>query len=77
MMGAWLFVAESVPSKRLALAFTSLTIGLILGILLGAGVVSFHRSQLSLSPLQQYGFFALFFLVGCWGCCTLFVPLVR
>lgn len=71
--GAWVFVAEHVPNKQLAFACASLTSGLTLGILLGAGMASVLHSQLNLVQLQQYGFRCAFLFGGMLGLVALYL----
>jgi MFS family permease len=61
--GAWVFVAEHVPPRRVGFACASLTSGLTVGILLGSLVAAGINRSLSHEALLDYGW-RLPFLVG-------------
>ncbi|MCX7514962.1 MFS transporter [Frateuria hangzhouensis] len=61
--GAWVFVAEHVPPRRVGFACASLTSGLTVGILLGSLVAAEVNRSLSPEALLDYGW-RLPFLVG-------------
>lgn len=61
--GAWVFVAEHVPPRRVGFACASLTSGLTVGILLGSLVAAGISRSLSPAALLDYGW-RLPFLVG-------------
>jgi len=61
--GAWVFVAEHVPARRIGFACASLTSGLTVGILLGSLVAAGINRSLSPEALLDYGW-RLPFLVG-------------
>ncbi|HEV2621377.1 MAG TPA: MFS transporter [Frateuria sp.] len=61
--GAWVFVAEHVPPRRIGFACASLTSGLTVGIVLGSLVAAGINRSLSPAALLDYGW-RLPFLVG-------------
>ena len=61
--GAWVFVAEHVPPRRVGFACASLTSGLTVGILLGSLVAAGINRSLSPEAMLDYGW-RLPFLVG-------------
>jgi MFS family permease len=61
--GAWVFVAEHVPPRRIGFACASLTSGLTVGILLGSLVAAGINRSLPPAALLDYGW-RLPFLVG-------------
>jgi MFS family permease len=61
--GAWVFVAEHVPPRRVGLACASLTSGLTVGILIGSLVAAAINSRLTPAEVLDYGW-RLPFLVG-------------
>lgn len=71
--GAWVYVAEHVPSKRLGFACATLTSGLTVGILLGAGMASLIYNQLSPAQVQLYGFRCAFLFGGILGLIALYL----
>ncbi|HBV40183.1 MAG TPA: MFS transporter [Erwinia sp.] len=71
--GAWVFVAEHVPEKRIGFACGTLTAGLTAGILLGSLVASLIFSTLSTRSLAQFGWRIPFFLGGVFGLIALYL----
>ncbi|SUB81575.1 Proline porter II [Pragia fontium] len=65
--GAWVFVAEHVPKKRIGLACGVLTAGLTIGILLGSLVATVINSMMSLEAIHNGGWRIPFFLGGIFG----------
>ncbi len=61
--GAWVFVAEHVPARRVGIACASLTSGLTVGILIGSLVAAAINSRLTPAEVLDYGW-RLPFLVG-------------
>lgn len=65
--GAWVFVAEHVPYKRIGFACGTLTAGLTLGILLGSLVATLVNISLSQQQILTGGWRIPFFLGGIFG----------
>lgn len=65
--GAWVFVSEHVPPKRVGIAVGSLTAGLTTGILLGSLVTNILMHQLSAANMDAYGWRLAFILGGVFG----------
>ncbi|HET6805970.1 MAG TPA: MFS transporter [Frateuria sp.] len=65
--GAWVFVAEHVPPRRVGFACASLTSGLTVGILLGSLVAAGLNRSLSPAALLDYGWRLPFLLGGVFG----------
>lgn len=65
--GAWVFVAEHVPHKRVGFACGTLTAGLTAGILLGSLVATVLNTTLSPAAIRDYGWRIPFFLGGVFG----------
>jgi MFS family permease len=61
--GAWVFVAEHVPTRRIGFACASLTSGLTVGILIGSLVAALISRELTPAAVLDYGW-RLPFLVG-------------
>ena len=61
--GAWVFVAEHVPTQRIGFACASLTSGLTVGILIGSLVAAVINRELTSAAVLDYGW-RLPFLVG-------------
>jgi MFS family permease len=61
--GAWVFVAEHVPARRVGIACASLTSGLTVGILIGSLLAAAINSVLTPAEVLDYGW-RLPFLVG-------------
>ncbi|WP_130833955.1 MFS transporter [[Erwinia] mediterraneensis] len=71
--GAWVFVAEHVPEKRIGFACGTLTAGLTAGILLGSVVATLITSHLSPEAVAQYGWRIPFFLGGIFGLIAMYL----
>ncbi|HEJ9059837.1 TPA: MFS transporter [Serratia fonticola] len=65
--GAWVFVAEHVPRKRVGFACGTLTAGLTAGILLGSLVATVINTTLSQQAIHDGGWRIPFFLGGIFG----------
>lgn len=65
--GAWVFVAEHVPRKRVGFACGTLTAGLTAGILLGSLVATIINTTLSQQAIHDGGWRIPFFLGGIFG----------
>jgi len=65
--GAWVFVAEHVPEKRIGFACGTLTAGLTAGILLGSLVATVLNTTLSPAAMRDHGWRIPFFLGGVFG----------
>ncbi|MFZ1874923.1 MAG: MFS transporter [Chania sp.] len=65
--GAWVFVAEHVPRKRIGFACGTLTAGLTAGILLGSVVATLINTTLSQEAILNGGWRIPFFLGGIFG----------
>ena len=65
--GAWVFVAEHVPSRRVGMACAALTSGLTAGVLLGSLVAAGLSGGLSESAMLDYGWRAAFVIGGVFG----------
>ena len=53
--GAWVFVAEHVPERRIGIACGTLTAGLTVGILLGSVVATLVNTSLTQQAVHDYG----------------------
>ncbi|HVJ40594.1 MAG TPA: MFS transporter [Dongiaceae bacterium] len=65
--GAWVFVAEHVPSRRVGLACGLLTCGLTAGILLGSLMATAVNRSLSPEEIASYGWRLPFIIGGLFG----------
>lgn len=65
--GAWVFVAEHVPAKRLGIACGILTSGLTLGILVGSLLASVLNMWMSQAQILSGGWRIPFFIGGLFG----------
>jgi MFS family permease len=65
--GAWVFVAEHVPVKRMGFACGILSTGLTVGILLGSLVATTVNTLLSPADIIHYGWRIPFFIGGIFG----------
>lgn len=69
--GAWVFVAEHVPERRIGMACGTLTAGLTVGILLGSVVATQINTHLTQQAVHDYGWripFLLGAFLGWWRC---------
>lgn len=71
--GAWVFVAEHVPERRIGLACGVLTAGLTLGILLGSLVATLVNSLLTAGEVQGWGWRIPFLLGGVFGLMAMYL----
>jgi MFS family permease len=71
--GAWVFVAEHVPERRIGLACGILTAGLTLGILLGSLVATLVNSLLAPEAVQGWGWRIPFLLGGIFGLMAMYL----
>jgi MFS family permease len=65
--GAWVFVAEHVPPRRVGFACASLTSGLTVGILIGSLVAAGINRSLAPAALLDYGWRLPFLIGGVFG----------
>ncbi len=65
--GAWVFVAEHVPTNRVGFACGSLTAGLTVGILIGSLVASWIHRELAPAQVLAWGWRLPFLLGGVFG----------
>lgn len=71
--GAWVFVAEHVPERRVGLACSVLTAGLTTGILIGSLVATALNLKLSPEQLLDWGWRLPFLLGGLFGLFAVFL----
>ena len=71
--GAWVFVAEHVPARRIGIACGTLTAGLTVGILLGSVVATLINTQLSPQAIHNGGWRIPFLLGGAFGLVAMYL----
>lgn len=71
--GAWVFVAEHVPKKRIGFACGVLTAGLTIGILLGSFIATVINSTMSIETIHDWGWRIPFFLGGIFGLVAMYL----
>ncbi|OKP01690.1 alpha-ketoglutarate permease [Xenorhabdus eapokensis] len=71
--GAWVFVAEHVPHKRVGFACGILTAGLSLGILFGSLVATIITTIYSRQEVLDWAWRLPFFLGGIFGLCAMYL----
>ncbi|WP_421211349.1 MFS transporter [Aeromonas enteropelogenes] len=71
--GAWVFVAEHVPARRIGLACGTLTAGLTAGILLGSLVATVINRSMSPSDVSEWGWRLAFVLGGVFGIVAMYL----
>jgi len=71
--GAWTFVAEHVPLRRVGLACGTLTMGLTVGILLGSLVAGVVNNVYNAAELQAWGWRIPFLIGGVFGFLAVFL----
>ncbi len=71
--GAWVFVAEHVPNKRIGFACGVLTAGLSLGILFGSLVATVITSTYTKHEVLDWAWRLPFFLGGIFGLCAMYL----
>jgi len=65
--GAWVFVSEHVPYKRIGIACGTLTAGLTIGILIGSIVATIINTSMTREAIHDGGWRIPFFLGGIFG----------
>ena len=71
--GAWVFVAEHVPARRIGIACGTLTAGLTVGILLGSVVATLINTQLTPIAIHNGGWRIPFLLGGVFGLVAMYL----
>ncbi|MCU5771088.1 MFS transporter [Erwiniaceae bacterium BAC15a-03b] len=71
--GAWVFVAEHVPEKRIGIACGTLTAGLTFGILLGSLVATLINTIMTPQAIAATGWRIPFFLGGIFGLLAMYL----
>ncbi|EPK7360051.1 MFS transporter [Kluyvera intermedia] len=71
--GAWVFVAEHVPARRIGIACGTLTAGLTVGILLGSVVATLINTQLTPQAIHNGGWRIPFLLGGIFGLVAMYL----
>lgn len=71
--GAWVFVAEHVPPRRIGIACGTLTAGLTVGILLGSVVATLINTQLTPQAIHDGGWRIPFLLGGVFGLVAMYL----
>jgi MFS family permease len=71
--GAWVFVSEHVPGRRVGFACGTLTSGLTLGILLGSLVATTVNKVYTPAQVQAFGWRVPFIVGGVFGFCSVFL----
>ncbi|KLV63511.1 MFS transporter [Citrobacter murliniae] len=71
--GAWVFVAEHVPERRIGIACGTLTAGLTVGILLGSVVATLVNTSLTPQAVHEYGWRIPFLLGGAFGLVAMYL----
>ena len=73
VLGAWVFVAEHVPERRIGIACGTLTAGLTVGILLGSVVATLVNTSLTQQAVHDYGWRIPFLLGGVFGLVAMYL----
>ncbi|CCJ88067.1 L-Proline/Glycine betaine transporter ProP [Cronobacter dublinensis 582] len=71
--GAWVFVAEHVPEKRIGIACGTLTAGLTVGILLGSVVATLINTSMTPQAIHDGGWRIPFLLGGAFGLVAMYL----
>lgn len=71
--GAWVFVAEHVPARRIGIACGTLTAGLTVGILLGSVVATLINTSLTTQAIHDGGWRIPFLLGGVFGLVAMYL----
>ena len=71
--GAWVFVAEHVPEKRIGIACGTLTAGLTVGILLGSVVATLINTSMTPQGIHDGGWRIPFLLGGVFGLLAMYL----
>ncbi len=73
MPGAWVFVAEHVPARRIGIACGTLTAGLTVGILLGSVVATIVNTSMTQQAVHDWGWRLPFLLGGAFGLVAMYL----
>ncbi|MBF9834017.1 MFS transporter [Enterobacter hormaechei] len=71
--GAWVFVAEHVPVRRIGIACGTLTAGLTIGILLGSVVATIINTSMTQQAVHDWGWRIPFLLGGAFGLVAMYL----
>ena len=71
--GAWVFVAEHVPARRVGVACGTLTAGLTAGILLGSLIATAVNKSLTPAEVSEWGWRVPFLLGGIFGIVAMYL----
>lgn len=71
--GAWVFVAEHVPARRIGIACGTLTAGLTVGILLGSVVATIINTSMTQQAIHDGGWRIPFLLGGIFGLMAMYL----
>lgn len=71
--GAWVFVAEHVPVRRIGIACGTLTAGLTIGILLGSVVATLINTSMPQQDVHDWGWRIPFLLGGAFGLVAMYL----
>ena len=71
--GAWVFVAEHVPARRIGIACGTLTAGLTVGILLGSVVATLINTSMTAQTIHEGGWRIPFLLGGAFGLVAMYL----
>ncbi|KNC88131.1 MFS transporter [Trabulsiella odontotermitis] len=71
--GAWVFVAEHVPTRRIGIACGTLTAGLTVGILLGSVVATLINTSMTQQTIHDGGWRIPFLLGGAFGLVAMYL----
>ncbi|HEY3986057.1 MFS transporter [Cedecea sp.] len=71
--GAWVFVSEHAPEKRIGIACGILTMGLTVGILLGSVVATIINTSMTQQAIHDGGWRIPFFLGGIFGLVAMYL----
>lgn len=71
--GAWVFVAEHVPERRIGIACGTLTAGLTVGILLGSVVATQVNTRMTQEAVHEWGWRLPFLLGGAFGLVAMYL----
>lgn len=71
--GAWVFVAEHVPARRVGVACGTLTAGLTAGILLGSLIATAVNKSLTPAEVSEWGWRVPFLLGGIFGIIAMYL----
>lgn len=71
--GAWVFVSEHVPVRRMGIACGTLTAGLTVGILLGSVVATIVNTSMTQQAVHEWGWRIPFLLGGAFGLVAMYL----